>query len=573
MAFLDALDPAAWNHQHARHLLNRAGFGVPFERIEHLAGLGPEAAVAYLVAYHAHPQDLDAPDFLLDPIENREIRKMKEGFSEDEIRKAVNERRAAERRATEHLKSWWLDRMRTTNRPLEEKLTLFWHGHFATSAQKVQQSSFNYQLNAVFREHAAGNFKDLAIAVGQSPAMLVYLDNRRSTKNKPNENWGRELMELFTLGQGNYTEDDIKNAARAFTGWTNRKLEFQLALRNHDNGPKAFMGRTGGFDGWDIFKIIFEQPAAATFISRKLWEYFAYENPEPEIVEGLAQTLRANNYELKPLLTQLFLSRAFYSEKALGTQVKSPAQLLVQLCEDLDVPRVPPAFAGRAGRSLGQDLFYPPNVKGWEGNRAWVNANTLLLRYNMPVALVGASLALQQKRSKMAEAVDPEMAGDGETMRDGGAMMPDDSAMMTGEEATPMMSREEYQEQTRQALKQKMAGLAPEERKQEMERFRKGDREARAAILEKYGVAPPPWTEGDPARIFTEKPFKTAGECLDVLCRRFLVTPVQASQRGTLLAALGAAGESAPLTAADIDFAKRRAVVHLITSMAEYQLC
>lgn len=390
-----------WNAPMARHLLNRAGFGGPAERLTKLAAMEPAQAVAYLVDYDSQPDKFSAPDFLVDPISPEKIKDVMAGLSPEERRKKANEYQQEERAAIQELKAWWLERMHKTDRPLQEKLALFWHGHFATSAQKVKSSWHTYQLNDVFRKHAAGNFRQLTIEVGQSPSMLRYLDNNKSTKKHPNENWARELMELFTLGQGQYSEDDIKESARAFTGWTADHQKFVYRYEYHDGGPKTFMGKTGNFDGWDIINIIFEQPAASKFIAAKLWTYFAYDDPEKAVVEGLAQTLRENNYELRPMLRQMFASRAFYSEKAVARQVKSPAQFVVQLAFDMRYENPPYGAMARACQGLGQDLFFPPNVKGWDGNLAWANANTMLMRYNLPQGLLVANAVKDGRKDMM----------------------------------------------------------------------------------------------------------------------------------------------------------------------------
>ena len=390
-----------WNTRTARHLLNRAGFGVPQERVEQLARIGAESSVRELVYYETQFESSAKPKFVLGTLSRGELRDMYKDLDEVARRKVRNDIRQAERKAVSQLKAWWLERMLTTKRPLQEKLALFWHGHFATSAQKVQPSLYNWQINDIVRRNASGNLKALTIEIGQSPAMLRYLDNDRSTKSKPNENWARELMELFTMGVGNYTEDDIKNSARAFTGWNRDHEKFQYREDQHDFGTKTFMGRTGDFDGWDIIDIIFEQPVTAEYLARELWTYFAYDDPEPEIVAGLAATLRDNNYELKPMLEQMFASRAFYSDKAVGTQIKSPAQLIVQLCSDLGIDNPPNTLVATAMRQLGQDLFYPPNVKGWDGGRAWINANALLYRYNLPGILIAPQATRRDKMQEM----------------------------------------------------------------------------------------------------------------------------------------------------------------------------
>ncbi len=392
----DLLEPIAresWNGDRARHLLQRAGFGIPARAVQFLARLSPEEAVDHLVFYERQGESVPEPDFLPPPTNMRRLRESLRSASPEERQRRVQELRRAEREAVASLQAWWLERMATTACPLREKMTLFWHGHFATSAQKVRSAWFNYRLNAAFRTHATGNFKALTQAVAQSPAMLRYLDNVRSTRRQPNENWARELLELFTLGPGHYTEDDIKNAARAFTGWSANENGFLFRAATHDFGPKTFLGRPGNLNGTDILDIVFEQPATAKFICGKLWAFFVHEDPPPAAVRELAKTFREHRYELKPVLRRMFLSRAFYSERVVGTQVKSPVQFVLQLCDHIGVDAPPYPRLAQATARLGQNLFYPPNVKGWEGNRAWINANTFLMRCNLPPFLAAARRA------------------------------------------------------------------------------------------------------------------------------------------------------------------------------------
>lgn len=572
MSLLRPLKNERWNRECARHLLNRAGFGVPHERVAALADLGLEGAVDFLVDFDRLQPLEEEPDFLLPFMTRQEFYAgLPEELSEEARSRRYSERQTEERQAIDQLKAWWLQRMRETPRPLEEKLALFWHGHFATSAQKVKSSEHTYGIYRIFRDHAAGNFKTLTIAVGQSPAMLDYLDNRKSTKERPNENWARELMELFTLGKGRYTEDDIKAAARAFTGWTTDGHGFEFRPDRHDTGEKSFLGRQGAFDGWKILDIIFEEPACAEFIAAKLWRFFAYDAPEAEIVAGLAATLRENRYELKPVLREIFLSRAFYGAQARATQIKSPAQFLVQLCDDLGLEQPPYDQLWKISRALGQDLFYPPNVKGWDGGLAWINANALLLRYNAPPRIVAASItgarqaARRQAGRESSEApmmreTDPELRMQAET--------PDDAPPQSFGEAARAWRKEALEE-----IERRLAGLRPAERKQKREILRKGSPEARRALLAELNIPLPPWERADPARLFDVLPFATAGQCLDGLLGRFLVTATTSTQRQTLLAALGADRAEAPLRPADIPLEKRHALLHLITSMAEYQLC
>ncbi|MBI3117359.1 MAG: DUF1800 domain-containing protein [Candidatus Hydrogenedentes bacterium] len=570
MATLRPLQASAWGQAHARHLLNRAGFGVSQALVELLADLGLEDAVHYLVDYERQESAVEAPGFLLPPQQLQSQRREYAGASEEERRKLRQQLQREERENIQQLKEWWLARMVHTPRPLEEKLTLFWHGHFATSSQKVRSSYHTYQLNRLFREQASGNFKQLTAAVGQSAAMLNYLDNARSTKEDPNENWARELMELFTLGQGQYNEDDIKESARAFTGWSHDMQEFTYRIENHDFGEKTFMGRSGPLDGWDVLDIIFEQPAASPFIAGKLWRYLAHEQAVPALTYELGHVLRHNGFELKPMLTTLFLSEAFYAPEVMGGQIKSPVQLLVQLCDDLGLENMPYEQMARATAALGQDLFYPPNVKGWDGNRAWINANTLLQRYNLPPRLAMASLAparqemLETSQAMMAPGTDPELAprnrNRAQSTRGAGRGRPNSRAV------------KELLQQQREQVAEKLRLMPRAERRTKIRVLKQGTPEQRAEMLRALGIRPLPWQEGA-MEIFAELNFDTGRECIAALEGRFLVRPLNDDQRRILQEALGITEPSARLRLAEVPVDRRRAALHLITSLAEYQLC
>lgn len=562
-----------WDQRRARHLLNRAGFGVSQALVEHLESLGAEEAVGYLVDYERLDQHLRAPSFLLPALKRGEVAELAMHATAEERREFVTKRNREERRALDLLKGWWLARMLHTPRPLEEKLALFWHGHFATSSQKVRSSKLTYDLNAIFRKHATGNFKELTLAVGQSPAMLDYLDNQKSDKRKPNENWARELMELFTLGKGQYSEEDIKASARAFTGWSADGDRFVYRRNRHDTGEKTFLGKTGNFDGWEIIDLLFEQPAAASFLCAKLWSFFAYEDPEPEIVETLAATMRAEHYDLKPVLRQLFLSEAFYSERAMGTQIKSPAQLLVRLCEDLNAEQPPYALMSRACAALGQDLFYPPNVKGWDGNRAWINANVLLIRYNLPAALAKAAMQVDRMEMRAQDGDKDRMdaAKESRILYNQTVTMEKE---LDGDAVEAPVSMREWRGQQRERAREKLAQMPRMEARAIRIQLRDAStKESLEVMTRKLGLPPPPWEKGDPARLFADLDFSTAATCVQAMQERFLVVPLDLEQRRTLCEALGAKDPEAPLSVNDLPLDKRREALHLLTSMAEYQLC
>ena len=285
---------------------------------------------------------------------------------------------------------WWIARMVNTHSPLTEKMTLFWHGHFATSGQKVRPAYKMWLQNETLRQNALGNFRALVKAVSRDPAMMVWLDLVQSKKESPNENFAREVMELFTLGEGHYTEFDVKEAARAFTGYRINQAEqsFRFAERQFDPGIKTFMGKTGPWDGDQILDIIVSQPACARFIGAKIWKFFAYDDPEPKLVEALASEFRNSHYELRPFLISLFLSEEFYGSQACDSQIKSPVQFLVQALRTLPIPLPNSNLVEYVLRQMGQIPFFPPNVKGWDGGKSWINTATLTFRYKLAHQLI-----------------------------------------------------------------------------------------------------------------------------------------------------------------------------------------
>ncbi len=381
---LNVLPRSRWNPVTAAHLLNRAGFGAEPAAIARAAAQPPEDVVDALLDFSV-ASDFGAPTWLADEgVDQRPARQALRNLPEEERQKIQRAWRQREGQRMSELRAWWLYRMRYTNCPLQEKLTLFWHGHFATSMEKVRSAYCMYRQNQTFRTHAAGNWRTLVEAVARDPAMLIYLDNAQSRAAQPNENFARELMELFTLGEGHYTEDDIKAAARAFTGWTLAPdtFTFEERPRTHDQGSKKMFGQSGAFDGTRAIEMILDQPAAAPWIAGKLWTFFAYAEPEPALVKDLAERLRHHRYELKPWLREVFLSESFYGARALHTQIKSPVQWLVGTSRVLECPLPSGDLCALGLRELGQELFNPPNVKGWAGGPTWITATTLFHRYN-----------------------------------------------------------------------------------------------------------------------------------------------------------------------------------------------
>jgi uncharacterized protein (DUF1800 family) len=282
----------------------------------------------------------------------------------------------------------WLNEMINSEAQLREKMSFFWHGHFAT---RVINIYFQQQLLNVIRQNALGNFGDLLREVSKSPAMLSFLNNQQNRKQHPNENFAREVMELFTMGRGNYTETDIREAARAYTGWGfNVKGEFVNRPFVHDNGSKTFLGKTGNFDGDDIIDIILEQKATAKFITAKIYKYFVNDEVDNEKVEKLAQKFYRDNYNLQKLMNEIFLSDWFYEEKNIGTRIKSPVELIVGIRRLIPMELEKPEAQLLFQRVLGQILFYPPNVAGWPGGKNWIDSSALLFRMRLAQILTNA---------------------------------------------------------------------------------------------------------------------------------------------------------------------------------------
>ena len=345
------------------HLLRRAGFGAGPQELDEYRQLGYDGAVDRLVNYGQ--VDNSALDAAVPAID----------FT---------------KRGTTDIGTAWLYRMLHTQRPLEEKMTLFWHGHFATAESKVGNTRWMWQQNGLFRANVVGSFSDLVLAVSKDAAMLKWLDGDQNHKQAPNENYGRELMELFTLGVGNYTEDDVHAAARAFTGWrTDREGTFHFVARDHDDGQKTFLGQTGDWNGNDIITIIMQQPAHAAFLMRKLYRFFVDPNPSDAVIQRYADLYTKNNFAIAPVLQAMFTSKEFLGASAFHALIKSPAEYVIGSLKLLGIDTLPKNVTA-AMKVLGQELFNPPNVAGWPGGPAWFNTGTALDRYNLANRLVTA---------------------------------------------------------------------------------------------------------------------------------------------------------------------------------------
>ncbi|MFG0286372.1 MAG: DUF1800 family protein [Phycisphaerales bacterium JB039] len=393
--------PDEFGYDQGRHLLWRAGFGGTPAQVQTLVRWGPEEAVGYLLDVEKVPfespdadlfdRDIIRPPTAAERAQAAEARRRRDEDALARIRAARQEAQRTDRRQIRDVQRWWLTRMIETPRPLEEKMTLFWHGHFATSYRTIENSYHMYLQNQLFRRHALGSYAELMYQIIRDPAMIAYLDNNDSRRDRPNENLARELMELFSLGVGAYGEQDIKEGARALTGYTFRDDAFYFDERNHDPNPKRILGRSGPMDGDGFVSAILEHPACGRFMARKLYRYFVADLPDRdddidpetrEVLDRMASTFRRNRYQIRPVLRELMLSEHFYDDRIMAQQIKSPAQLVVGAVRSLLVPVRDLGVLLEAMDLMGQNLMMPPSVKGWDGGRAWINTSTLFVRQN-----------------------------------------------------------------------------------------------------------------------------------------------------------------------------------------------
>ena len=586
-AWLEDLAPigaADWNYARARHLLDRAGFGGTPDDIARLARMTPEAAVLSLVDYQAiengrltpfeHSGVYDPTLNPFPPTRPAATRLAAEtGAAMGIAVKPSGARKLqpvanrffywlrASTLETRRVANWWADRMVATERPLEEKMALFWHGHFASGGDKVRDYRKMLGQVALFQRLATGNFRELLIAVAQDPAMLVFLDAGQNVKGAPNENFGREVMELFTMGVGNYTEQDIREAARAFTGWRDDDLTFRMDATKHDDGEKTFLGRTGRFDGVQILDIILEQNVTANYIAGKLYRFLVREDLSPAFQERLGALLRDNKYEIAPFLRTVFLSRDFYSARSVGTHIKGPVELIVSTYRRLGLKTLPgvPDFNAASGE-LGQVLLNPPTVAGWAQGRAWITPGTLLARGNFAREVV---------LPDMIDFVDPNLLPDAQTRQV-------NRRILSGMDITPATSEREPGGQAEANMDKNMAGAkAMANLLSDQEEFNthyaslKGWEEA-VRKIKPILRAPAQFSLTD--MVFADRA-KTTADAIDLLLRRILAVPIDDEARATTIAFLDEQlGTSDLVRARSYLEEPLRLVVHLIMSAPEYQL-
>ena len=378
--------PAAarsWDARAVEHLLNRAGFGARPEEIEAGIAMGQAALVEKLV-----DKRVEVEPFFVEDVIQPDYREMSD-LPQEERRKRQQEFRQKDLVQLNEYTSWWIDRMTSGEDPLRERMVLFWHGFFTSSYDDVPHGTLLIRQNQLVREMALGSYAELLQAMIRDPAMLVYLDNQVNRKSSPNENLARELMELFSLGVGNFTEKDVKEAARALTGrGVTRAGQYEFHPGQHDRGRKTILGATGMFDGEGLVAQILKQDACPRWVAGKLLAYFEGVPPSQERLAEYAAFLRKSEFQLRPFLKKLFLDPAFYRDEVVGARVSSPLDYLIGLSRRIGTRPPPSMIAGGAG-VLGQRLFYPPSVKGWEEGESWITTASLMQRGNLAGIVVG----------------------------------------------------------------------------------------------------------------------------------------------------------------------------------------
>ncbi|MEM6392914.1 MAG: DUF1800 domain-containing protein [Planctomycetota bacterium] len=391
----------------ARHLLERAGTGGSPADIAELHGLGLQEAVQRLAHYESvdvsNLTDFDADPDIMRPAtaeERAEFLKARRNRDQDTLDTFRQQRlsaRGEDRRMHSRLQRWWAQRMIDTPRPAEEKRVLLWHCHFATRHRDVRDAYLMYRQQQTFRAFGNASFADLAKAMVRDPAMIIFLNNDRNIRRRPNENLAREFMELFTLGEGQYTEDDIKEAARALTGYHRADNDFKFRRLVHDGGDKTILGQTDDFDGDSFVKLLLKQKATSRYIALKLYRHYVADVPEyldllprdhAKAVNALGEELLRNRYHIGQTLETLFKSRMFYDREVIGNKIKSPAHLVAGAARSLKTPNRSVSILVTAMSRMGQALFEPPSVAGWDGGRAWINTSTMFMRQNLAIYLI-----------------------------------------------------------------------------------------------------------------------------------------------------------------------------------------
>jgi hypothetical protein len=361
--------PGQWNLKWAGHLYRRAGFGASLAELHLATNQGLTKTLELLLQGESEAKDLNE---LLDS----------EGT------------RLARRNEVDQIRSWWLYRMLNSGHPLREKMTLFWHNHFATSIAKVGEATLMLRQNKLLRRHALGKFEPMVQAMSKDPAMLIWLDGNSNIKGAPNENYGRELMELFTLGVGHYKEKDVREAARAFTGWHTDGDDFEFNKKKHDDGEKTILGRTGKWNGDDVVRIVVAREDCSRYLARKLYAFFIREDQAapPALLNPLARRLRETGYDIGHAVKTILSSRLFFSDHAFRRRVKGPVEFVLGAVKAVVESEAAPESLTPWITEMGQALFAPPSVEGWKGGRQWLTHSTMLARTNFAQALAMGTL-------------------------------------------------------------------------------------------------------------------------------------------------------------------------------------
>ena len=582
--WVDDLRPiiaADWSRERASHLLERTGFGALPSEVQRSLTLGPRAAVAALV----RPQGADdpavrafersgLPDAGIDPFpETRpaatDLAKARGAAIGVEVKPSGNRPLQpvvdkfffwlrASLLECNRIDYWWANHMLVTRRPLVEKMALFWHGHFATHEDKVRDYRKMLGQVELFQRRGLGNFRDLVIAVAQDPAMLAFLDAGVNVKGAPNENFAREILEMFTMGVGHYSEQDIRESARAFTGWNANGTRFVIDAESHDDGPKTVFGREARFDGVQVIDLILAQPETADYIAGRIYRYFVRDDISSQMQRRLGAVLRDNRYELAPLLETIFLSRDFYSAASVGTRIKSPVELVISTYRKLGLREVPglPDF-NEVSRALGQQLLHPPTVAGWAYGRAWITPGLLIERGNFvrdvmfpdfmavsndryPLIVVGSEVrAVHERISRGLDVTAATMPESNAAMRDGAGMS----------EAARKLDREEAFN------------------------TRYGSYRGWQKAVELIKPIPRTFARVDLAAIVQAGGARSSSDAVDVLVQRFFSVPVASADRAAWTAFL-----TEQLGTDHIERARTymedglRMTLHLMLSSPDYQL-
>jgi len=451
---LEQLDPAKawqpapkdqWNLKWAAHLYRRAAFGTPPRDIEETTASealklavdrGRDAAIEELLN-GAKGQDEDKISESMD-------------FLGRHIAASGGRISSGDRAALGRLQGWWLYRMLYSPHPLRERLTLFWHNHFATSVAKVRSLPLMFNQNRLLRKHALGKFPSFLLEASRDAAMIVWLDNNSNIKGSANENFAREVMELFSLGVGNYTETDIREAARAFTGWSSNGEQFVFNSAQHDFGRKTVLGQSGAWNGEDVIRIVLEQPSAARFLVRKMFRQFINDSLDPpdKLLEPLADQFRSSGYDIRACIATLLRSRIFFSDHAYRQRIKSPVEYVVGLVSSFNGV-VSPKDLAETMDGLGQSLFEPPNVAGWKGGKTWLNSATLVARHNLAWRLVGGTDA------RFKEKIDPARVISKLAKKDGAKQVNDLLDLLLQGDVDPQIRQKLIAHATRKAAAKK----------------------------------------------------------------------------------------------------------------------